>query len=71
MFDTPNYFVFGLYPLSGILKNTIFRKLDLCQFSVVGVGDILLRPLEGANPNYSISGLVIGVEQACVSHPFT
>jgi hypothetical protein len=34
-----NYWVFGLCPSSGILKNTTFRKLDLFPSSSEGVGD--------------------------------
>jgi hypothetical protein len=29
VYNTQNYWVFGLSPSSGILENTTFRKLDL------------------------------------------
>jgi hypothetical protein len=29
VYNTQNYWVFGLFPSSGILENTSFRKLDL------------------------------------------
>jgi hypothetical protein len=34
--NTQNYWVFGLFPSSGILENTTFRKLDL--FPSLGEG---------------------------------
>jgi hypothetical protein len=36
VYNTQNYWVFGLFPLSGILENTAFRKLD--QFPSSGEG---------------------------------
>jgi hypothetical protein len=36
VYNTQNYWVFGLWPSSGILENTTFRKLDL--FSSSGEG---------------------------------
>jgi hypothetical protein len=36
MYNTQNYWVFGLCPSSGILENTTFRKLDLFPSSGVG-----------------------------------
>jgi hypothetical protein len=29
VYNTQNYWVFGIFPSSGILENTTFRKLDL------------------------------------------
>jgi hypothetical protein len=37
--DTQNYWVFGLFPASGILENTTFRKLDLFPSSGEGGGE--------------------------------
>jgi hypothetical protein len=34
-----NYWVFGLFPSSGILENTTFRKLDLLLSSGEGGGE--------------------------------
>jgi hypothetical protein len=34
-----DYWVFGFFPSSGILKNTTLRKVDLLPFSIDGVGD--------------------------------
>jgi hypothetical protein len=34
-----NCWVFGLFPSSGILENTTFRKLDLFPSSVEGGGE--------------------------------
>jgi hypothetical protein len=34
-----NYWVFGLFPSSGILENTMFRKLDLFPSSGEGGGE--------------------------------
>jgi hypothetical protein len=36
---THNYWVFGFFPSSGILKNTTFRKLDLFPSSGEGGGE--------------------------------
>jgi hypothetical protein len=36
VYNTQNYWVFGLFPSSGILENTMFRKLDLIPFSGKG-----------------------------------
>jgi hypothetical protein len=44
-----DYWVFGLCPSFGILKNTTFQKLVLFPSSAQGVGDTLLGPLERAN----------------------
>jgi hypothetical protein len=46
-----NYWVFGLFPPSGILENTTFRKLDLFLSSSEGEGKtpIQLGLLERAN----------------------
>jgi hypothetical protein len=38
LYNTQNYWVFGLFPLSGILENTTFRKLDLFPSSGEGGG---------------------------------
>jgi hypothetical protein len=38
VYNTQNYWVFGLLPSSGILENTTFRKLDLFPFSGEGRG---------------------------------
>jgi hypothetical protein len=37
--NTQNYWVFGLFPSSGILENTTFRKLDLLPSSDEGGGE--------------------------------
>jgi hypothetical protein len=37
--NTQNYWVFGLFPSSGILENTTFRKLDLFPSSGGGGED--------------------------------
>jgi hypothetical protein len=42
--NTQNYWVFGLCPSSGILKNTTFRKLDLFPYS--GEGETPNEPKE-------------------------
>jgi hypothetical protein len=56
VYGTLNYWVFGLRPLSGILKNTTFRKLDLFPSSVEGwETPTQLSPLERANPNIQAS----------------
>jgi hypothetical protein len=39
VYNTQNYWVFGLYPSSGILENTMFRKLDLFPSSGEGGGE--------------------------------
>jgi hypothetical protein len=38
VYNTLDYWVFGLFPLSGILKNTTFWKLNLFPPSVEGGG---------------------------------
>jgi hypothetical protein len=38
VYNIRDCWVFGSCPSSGILKNTMFRKLDLFPFSGVGVG---------------------------------
>jgi hypothetical protein len=42
VYNTQNYWVFGLFPSSGNLENTTFRKNTLTQ----------MGPLERANPNH-------------------
>jgi hypothetical protein len=37
--DTQNYWISGLFPSSGILENTTFRKLDVFPSSVEGGGE--------------------------------
>jgi hypothetical protein len=39
VYNTQNYWVSGLCPSFGIIKNTTFRKLDLFPSSDEGVGD--------------------------------
>jgi hypothetical protein len=39
VYNTLDYWVFALCPLSGTLKNTTFRKLALFPSSGLGVGD--------------------------------
>jgi hypothetical protein len=39
VYNMRDYWVFGLRPSSGILKNTTFRELDLFPSSGEGVGD--------------------------------
>jgi hypothetical protein len=47
VYNTQDYWVFGLCPLSGILQNKTFQKLDLFLYSGEGVEDInQLGPLE-------------------------
>jgi hypothetical protein len=38
VYNSQNYWVFGLFPSSGILENTTFQKLDLFPSSGVGGG---------------------------------
>jgi hypothetical protein len=38
VYNTQNYWVLGLFPSSGILENTTFRKLDLFPSSGEGGG---------------------------------
>jgi hypothetical protein len=50
VYDTRDYWVFGLRPSSGILNNTAFRKLICFRPQVRGwETPILLGPLERAN----------------------
>jgi hypothetical protein len=46
-----NYWVFGLCPSSGILKNTTFWKLDLFLSPGEGVGDVSME----TDPVYEFS----------------
>jgi hypothetical protein len=39
VYNTQNYWVFGLFPKSGILENTTFGNLDLFPSSGVGGGE--------------------------------
>jgi hypothetical protein len=39
VYNTPNYWVFGLFPSYGILEDTTFRKLDLLPSSGEGGGE--------------------------------
>jgi hypothetical protein len=39
VYNTLCYWVFGLFPSSGILENTTFRKLDLFPSSGEGGGE--------------------------------
>jgi hypothetical protein len=39
VYNTQNYWVFGLFPSSGIPENTTFRKLDLFPSSGEGGGE--------------------------------
>jgi hypothetical protein len=39
VYNTQNYWVFGLFPSSGTLENTTFRKLDLFPSSGEGGGE--------------------------------
>jgi hypothetical protein len=39
VYNTQNYWVFGLFPSSCILENTTFRKLDLFPPSGEGGGE--------------------------------
>jgi hypothetical protein len=52
VYNTRDFWVFGLGPSSAILKNTTFRKLDLFPSSGKGVGDTPLGQLERANFNH-------------------
>jgi hypothetical protein len=57
VFNTQNYWVFGLFPLCGILENTTFWKLDLFLSSDEGGGeDTQLGLLERANLNHRTKG---------------
>jgi hypothetical protein len=52
-YDTCDCWVLGLYPSSGILKNTTFRKLDLFLSSYEGLGNTTVFGwLERANHNH-------------------
>jgi hypothetical protein len=46
VYNTENYWVFGLFPSSGILENTTIRKLDLFPSSGEGKTPTQLGPLE-------------------------
>jgi hypothetical protein len=55
VYNTQNYWVFGLCPLPGILKkleNTTLWKLDLFLSSGEGETPTLLSPFERANHNH-------------------
>jgi hypothetical protein len=53
VYNTQDYWVFGLCPSFGILKNTKFWKVDLFQSSGEGwETPTLLGPLGNANVNY-------------------
>jgi hypothetical protein len=39
VYTTQKYWVFGLFPSSGIVENTTFRKLDMFPSSGEGVGE--------------------------------
>jgi hypothetical protein len=39
VYNTQDYWVFGLFPSSGILENTMFQKLDLFPSSGEGGGE--------------------------------
>jgi hypothetical protein len=56
VYDTQDYWVFGLHPSFSILKNTantMLQKLDLFPSSVEGVGvSTLLGLLKRANLNH-------------------
>jgi hypothetical protein len=54
VYNTQNYWGFGLCPSSRILKTktTTFRKLDLFRSSGEGETPTLLGPLERANHNH-------------------
>jgi hypothetical protein len=56
--NSQNYCFFLLFPSSGILENTTFRKLDLFQFSGEGGGKTptQLGPLEKANLKLFLRG---------------
>jgi hypothetical protein len=57
VYNTQNYWGFGLFSLSCILENTTFRKLDLFPFSGEGGGEdtYSVGPLDTANLNDSFS----------------
>jgi hypothetical protein len=46
-YDNRDYWVCGLCPTSGILKNTPFQKVDLFQFSDEGFGDTGVEQTNG------------------------
>jgi hypothetical protein len=55
VYNTENYWVFGLFPSSGILENTketTFRKQDLFPSSGGGKTPTQVGPLERANLNH-------------------
>jgi hypothetical protein len=54
LYNTQNYWVFALFPLSGILENMTFRKLYLFLSSGEGETPTQLAPLERANLNHWI-----------------
>jgi hypothetical protein len=56
--DIWDYWVFGLLPFTGILRITMFQKLDLFLFSDEGVGDTS-GLLQGGNLNHRAKVQVI------------
>jgi hypothetical protein len=54
VYNTQGYWVSGFFPSSGILENTMFRKLDLFPSSGEGGGKTptQLGPLERTNLNH-------------------
>jgi hypothetical protein len=62
-YNTRDYSVFGLRPLSGILKNTTFRRLDLYPSSVEGVGDICRDGSFGKSCSQSMDSLRLALSK--------
>lgn len=56
MYNTQDYWVLGLCPSSGVIKNTkeynVSENWSASFFRWGGAGDTLLGPLEGAKLNY-------------------
>jgi hypothetical protein len=52
VYNTQKYWVFGLFPSSGILENTTFRKLDLFPSSGEGGGEDTYPPEDGNRSSF-------------------
>jgi hypothetical protein len=72
VYNTRDYWVFGLHPSCGILKNTTFRKLNLFPSLVYGVADpCSVDSVRNSYPQLLDLSLAKGPYRAGVSHPFT
>jgi hypothetical protein len=77
VYNTLIFRVFGLYPLSDALRDTVFRKLDLFPSSGEGLEtSTLLNPLERANLtalkyiNLSFKGFIKNLDKPVVYTKF-